>query len=442
LTDTIKNLSNVGVTNCTGRLRTASSYITLLDTVAAFGSVPVGGSAHNGSSRFRFLASASTPKGTFVPFVLNLTGDAGYSQNLEFGVMVGMSGIQIIWGPKQVTVPVGDSHFLYGMGYNPNDNRLYVANAYARRIPYYTSDTMPTLQGNIPAPDTMTTDLKYCAYDNTFWIAANPAVRRVYKINTAGTVLRQFANPANDYPTGLAWLPSSRLLYLADRRTATTSPPEYVYRSDTLGTGTQMTIPWTGNAGVRGLAIEPYGPDTTLLMIYTYFNAGATNLDSVGIVEVRRSDLAVQNQAALPGWNARGIEYDPRDGNYWISLCQNPDRSIGKVAGFRGIPIGIAENGYSALQQALVLAPAHPNPFRKDLVIAYSLPRPTKIKLSLYDVSGRLVITLVEGTEKAGLKTVQWTGRASDGSTVASGVYFCQLETEYGIRVQKVVHTR
>jgi len=442
LTDTVKNLSNVGVTNCTGRLRTASSYITLLDTVAAFGSVPVGGSANNGASRFRFTASASTPKGTFVPFILHLTGDTGYSQDLEFGLMVGFSGIQVIWGPKQVTVPAGDSHFLYGMSYKPSDNRLYVANAYSRHIPYYTSDTMPTLQGNIPAPDSMTTDLKYCSYDNTFWVASNPTTRIVYKINSSGTVLRQFANPANDYPTGLAWLPSSRLLYLSDRRTATTSPPEYVYRSDTLGAGTQMTIPWTGNVGARGLAIEPYGPDTTLLMIYTFFNAGATNLDSVSIMELRRSDLAVQNSAALPGWNARGCEYDPRDGNYWISLCQNPDRSIGKIAGFRGIPIGIAEGGYSALQQGLVLAPAYPNPFRNGLVIAYTLPQPTKVRLSLYDVSGRLIVTLVEGAEKPGLKTVTWKGQDADGSTVASGVYFCWLETEYGIRVQKIVHTR
>jgi hypothetical protein len=288
----------------------------------------------------------------------------------------------------------------------------------------------------------MATDVKYCAYDNTFWVAANPAVRTVYKISTAGAILRQFANPANDYPTGLAWMPSSRLLYLADRRTATTSPPEYIYRSDTLGVATQLTIPWTGNAGARGLAIEPYGPDTTLLMIYTFFNSGATNLDSVGIMELRRSDLAVQNSAALPGWNARGCEYDPRDGNYWISLCQNPDRSIGKIAGFRGIPIGVAEGKYSSLQEALVLAPMHPNPFRGSLVIAYNLPRPAKVTLILYDVSGRLVVKLVDAKEQAGLKTVTWNGRTREGTAVAAGVYFLRLETEYGVRVQKIVHAR
>lgn len=441
LTDTIKNLSNAGVTNCVGRLRTQSAYISLLDTVGSFGSVPVGGTSHNGTSRFRFTASASTPKGTFIPFILHLTADAGFSQDLEFGLMVGISGVQIIWGPKQVTVPAGDSHFLYGMGYNPNNNRLYVANAYARRIPYYTSDTLPTLQGNIPAPDTMTTDLKYCIYDNTFWVAANPAVRRVYKISNTGTILRQFNNPANDYPTGLAWLEPQRLLYLADRRTATNSPTEYIYRSDTLGNGTQITIPWTGNAGARGLATEPYGPDTTLLMIFTFFNAGATNLDSVGIMELRRTDLAVQNSAALPGWNARGCEYDPRDGNYWISLCQNPDRSIGKIAGFRGVPIGIADN-MTGPDKGFFLAPAAPNPFRQHVTFAYYLPSAQSVRLAIFDAAGRLVKVLVDRSEPAGPHAVLWQGRDEQDIAVAAGVYFCRLEAGDQTQTRKVIVTR
>ncbi len=441
LTDTIKNQSNAGVTNCSGRLRTASAYITLLDTIGTFGALPVGGSAHNGTSRFRFTASASTPKGTFIPFTLHLTADAGFSQDIEFGLMVGTSGIQIIWGPKQVQIPAGDSHFLYGMGYNPNDNRLYVTSAYTRHIPYYTSDTMPTLQGYIPAPDTMATDVKYCSYDNTFWVAANPAVRRVYKINPSGTILRQFNNPANDYPTGLTWVPTSRLLYLSDRRTATTSPPEYIYRSDTLGTATQLTIPWTGNVGARGLATEPYGPDTTILMIYTFFNAGATNLDSVSIIEMQRSNLAVLNSAALPGWNARGCEYDPRDGNYWISLCQNPDRSIGKIAGFRGIPIGIVEH-LAGISTGVSFAPVIPNPFRGRVTFAYCLPSRQPVRLTLYDAAGRLVSVLVDRTEPAGSHSVVWKGLDKDGSAVASGVYFCRLEAGETTLVRKVIATR
>jgi hypothetical protein len=443
LTDTLKNLSATAVTNCAGRLRTASSYIALLDTLANFGDIAVGGTGNNGSSQFRFSASAGTPAGTIVPFVLHLTGNGGYAQDLEFQLMVGVTGIQIIWGPKQITVAPGDSHFLYGMAYKPTDNRLYVANAYSRHICYYTSDTLPTYQGNIPAPDTMATDLKFCAYDNTFWITANPAAvtRTVYKISATGTVLRQFASPANDYPTGLAWIPSSRLLYLADRRTATTSPPEYIYRSDTLGNGTQMTIPWSGNVGARGLAIDPFGTDTTLLLVYTSWNAGGTQIDSVGLYEMRRSDLNQLNRALFPGWNSRGVEYDPRDGNYWISIAQSPDRSIVKILGFHGVPIGIAEGNNAGLT-GLSFAPVTPNPFNRQVTFAYALPFETKVKLSVYDASGRLVIRLVDRVEEPGEKRVAWNGKADNGDRIASGVYFCRLETERGTLVKKIVHTK
>jgi hypothetical protein len=137
----------------------------------------------------------------------------------------------------------------------------------------------------------------------------------------------------------------------------------------------------------------------------------------------------------------------PEAGQWRLAITgQNiPNGSMGFAYAVTGdvFPInGVEEGEYSALQQTLVLAPLHPNPFRGDLVIAYTLPRPTNVTLSLYDVSGRLIYTLVEGREKPGLKTVTWNGRAKDGSAVSSGIYFCRLETDYGIRAQKIVHAR
>jgi len=447
LTDTLKNLSNVDATNCIGILRTSSPYASLLDTVGDFGNIPVGAIGHNGSSQFRFTTLATTPHGTFVPFILHLTGDGGYEQDIEFDLMIGFNFPYIIWGPKQIQIAPGDTHFIYGCGYNLGNDRLYVCNAYEPRVNIYSSDSNAIYLGNITVPDTFPADIKYCAYDNTFWLTADwaqayPDGKRVFKIDPSGVVLREFANPANDYPIGLAWLGPRRLLYLADRRTTQNTFPQYIYRSDTLGNAVQMPIPLQGNYGPRCLAIDPYGPDTTLLLVYTWFSAAGTSLDSVGLYELRRSDLLVLNRMLFPGWNARGVEYDPRDGNYWITIPQNPDRSIVKILGFHGVPVGIRETKENALLNAITLAPGIPNPFSNKVKIIYSIPIRMKVKLCIYDVTGRLMAKLVNKIEEPGAKTIEWDGRTDRGSLLSSGVYFCHLETEQGSLVRKLVYTR
>jgi hypothetical protein len=60
-----------------------------------------------------------------------------------------------------------------------------------------------------------------------------------------------------------------------------------------------------------------------------------------------------------------------------------------------------------------------PNPFNPTTVIPYALPHSALVKLSVFDVSGRLVSTLVEGTQSAGQHLATF-----DGTEQASGLYF------------------
>jgi len=447
LTDTLKNLSGLAVNSCVGVLRESSPYITLIDSNGTFGNIPIGGTAHNGADQFSFSISASTPAGTWIPFMLHLTGTGGYTQDITFDLEVGQSESFIIWGPKVVGIAPGDTHFLYGVGYNPNNDRVYVCNAYETKIYYYTSDSFATYQGYITAPDTFASDIKYCAYDNTFWVAADwsqayPNGHRVFKINTSGTVLRQFQNPVPEYPTGLAWLAPQRLLYLAERRNSL--PPSRVYRSDTLGTSTfNFNVPAGDSLGARGMAIDPYGQDTTLLLVYTHFGGGSASLIAIRLYELRRSDGAILNQLEIPGWNVRGVEYDPRDGNYWLSIAQNPGHALVKVLGFHGIPgVGINESGMPTPMEKITLSPGMPTPFTRCVKFTYSVPMRMSVKLNLYDITGRLVKTFVNGEVEPGIQTVIWNGIANDKKSCASGVYFCYLETEQGSLVRKLVLTR
>ena len=59
---------------------------------------------------------------------------------------------------------------------------------------------------------------------------------------------------------------------------------------------------------------------------------------------------------------------------------------------------------------------AHPNPTREGLTVEFSLPRDDAGSLALYDLSGRLVRSLMSGSLAAGPHVVTWDGRAEDGS--------------------------
>ncbi|MCK4422217.1 T9SS type A sorting domain-containing protein [candidate division WOR-3 bacterium] len=67
------------------------------------------------------------------------------------------------------------------------------------------------------------------------------------------------------------------------------------------------------------------------------------------------------------------------------------------------------------------------NPVTRDAMIRFSLPMKMMVTLSIYDNTGRLIKNLVNGTRNAGLNTVRWDGKDSEGNSVANGVYFYRL---------------
>jgi hypothetical protein len=68
---------------------------------------------------------------------------------------------------------------------------------------------------------------------------------------------------------------------------------------------------------------------------------------------------------------------------------------------------------------------AHPNPFNPATVLELNLDRAASVRLCIYDVSGRVVRTLVDGEElPAGLSSRTWHGRDDAGRVVSAGVYF------------------
>jgi hypothetical protein len=78
----------------------------------------------------------------------------------------------------------------------------------------------------------------------------------------------------------------------------------------------------------------------------------------------------------------------------------------------------------AALPTTTGLHQNYPNPFNAETNISFSLAEAGDVSLNVYDLSGRLVTTLVDGQMEAGEHVVSW-----DASSVSSGVYFLRLAT-------------
>ena len=68
-----------------------------------------------------------------------------------------------------------------------------------------------------------------------------------------------------------------------------------------------------------------------------------------------------------------------------------------------------------------------PNPFGDRTTIEFALPEPTDVTLTVYDMMGRRVATLVDGPARAGTHQIPWAGGTRDGQALASGVYLLRL---------------
>ena len=86
----------------------------------------------------------------------------------------------------------------------------------------------------------------------------------------------------------------------------------------------------------------------------------------------------------------------------------------------------------------LRLRPASPNPFNPQTSVSFNLPRDGRASLEVYDVSGRLVRTLVDGNLPAGDHSVTWSGDDDDGRGVATGTYLLRLRQGGISEVQRV----
>ena len=95
----------------------------------------------------------------------------------------------------------------------------------------------------------------------------------------------------------------------------------------------------------------------------------------------------------------------------------------------------------AAAVSEFALRAIHPNPTTGNTVIVFDLPRTAAVRLSILDLQGRTVATLVEGTTPAGRHAANWSGLGA-GGPVRAGLYFVRYRFPGRAEVKRLLVTR
>ena len=86
-----------------------------------------------------------------------------------------------------------------------------------------------------------------------------------------------------------------------------------------------------------------------------------------------------------------------------------------------------------------LLHSGYPNPFNPIITLRYDLPEQSFVTLTIYNLMGRKVTQLVNTTQEAGFRSVQWDATDMDGKPVSAGVYLYQIRSGEFVQTKKMV---
>ena len=87
----------------------------------------------------------------------------------------------------------------------------------------------------------------------------------------------------------------------------------------------------------------------------------------------------------------------------------------------------------------LMVHNAYPNPFNPVTSLRYDLPQNEIINITIYDMMGRIVKTLVNGSQTAGFKSVQWDAKNDRNDPVSAGLYLYTIQAGDFRKTKKIV---
>ena len=186
--------------------------------------------------------------------------------------------------------------------------------------------------------------------------------------------------------------------------------------------------------------------------------AGSSNLKLLTIYNIGNATLTISNISSTESvFSTNLTSYDIQPGDsqmvqvaftptepiiytsnlFVISNDSEMDTLIVPVSGV-GIMLARIELD-AQLPHILVLYPNYPNPFNPVTTLRYDLPENSLVNITIYDMLGREVKTLINQTQDAGYKSVIWDATNDYGKPVSAGIYLYQIQAGEYISTKKMV---
>ena len=207
------------------------------------------------------------------------------------------------------------------------------------------------------------------------------------------------------------------------------------YSNVTATGNTYITHPYTPPVPVSGFSIgNPNDPQ-----IYFNITTDASYTDGMDV-------CLNYDENNLPGPEANLVLLH-YDGSMWVNVTTSRDlvnnKICGHVTSLSPFVIGAVTTtgvGDTPVPESFALHANVPNPFNPITTIGYDVPAAgAQVNISVYDVAGRHVRTLIDEHRPAGVFSVPWNGEDDRGQRVASGVYFYRMRAGDFVETKKMV---
>ena len=190
--------------------------------------------------------------------------------------------------------------------------------------------------------------------------------------------------------------------------------------------GSDFPLDWDGTA-----ITDLFSRHTHKRMAYTWRSDGSSfNPGKLDYVLYTDSNLSILNHfvlntLAMPDSVLNEWELEAEDTN-------EASDHLPRIVDFMVTDLGIA--GELDLPQQYILSHPYPNPFNPQVMIPITLAREAHIQLRIYDIHGRLVISIADDVLPAGKKLFSW-----DGSQYPSGVYIVRCQAGHVMQTEKII---
>lgn len=131
------------------------------------------------------------------------------------------------------------------------------------------------------------------------------------------------------------------------------------------------------------------------------------------------------------GYSLVPVVYNP-SGNQANATEWRASYKIGGSPGADDVPLSALPEPQFTPTGKIELAQNYPNPFADNTFIDYLIHDNSNVEISIYNVLGQKITTLIDTYQVAGLHQVEWNGRDQSGNVVPNGIYFYRISVQIG----------